>query len=175
MGRHVALAELNDADLSTLADEMGWLQVGASPDGDASWLGGGMDARITWHQVDSAYGALIVEGSDAELLLADLANGFALLDDVDVLDRIAAATTPRELAGWVPRLAQFARGTFQQATFGVMLGLLTSERMEFVAAMVQGLRHARWQELLEPLEDVARRHMELKPFCEAAIASIKTR
>ena len=133
-----------------------------------------MDARITWYQVDSTHGALIVEGTDAELQLADLANGFALLDDVDVLDQIAAATTPRELARWVPRLAQFAQGVFQKSTFGVMLGLLTSERAEFVAAMVQGLRHARWQELLEPLEDVARRQVELKPLCDAAVASIRT-
>lgn len=167
------MAELNDADVSTLAKEMGWQHAGAPLDGDASWLGGDMDARITWYQVDATHGAFIVEGTDAELLLADLGNGFELLDDVDVMDQIAAATTPQELARWVPRLAQFARGIFQQSTLGVMLGLLTSEHSEFVTAMVQSLRHARWHELIEPLEDVARRRVELKPLCDAAVASIK--
>ncbi len=173
MSTQVALAELGESDFKTLAGEMGWKRVVRPQDGKVSWKSDGMDASVTWRQVDPFYGAFVIEGEDAELMLADLSTALQLLDDVEVMNEITAATTPEELALWVPRLGQFAEGSFQPSTLSVMLGLLNSDRKEFVAAMVKGLRHARWQELLPTLDDVAGRRPELKPLVEAARTSIR--
>jgi hypothetical protein len=172
MSAHVALVELDKSGFETLAHELGWKRVVDLADGRESWKSPDMDALVTWRPIDSSHGAFVIEGADAELMMADLSTAFRLLDDVEVMNEIAAATTPEELVLWVPRLGLFAEGGFQSSTLNVILGLLASEREEFVLAMAKGLCHARWRELLPALDDAAKRRPEWKALFDAARASI---
>ncbi len=172
MSTQVALLESTVEDMVGFAQQMRWTRVEPMRGGDASWRVDGLDATLTVRRIDARFTALVIDGADAALLLADIGQVLDLFDDVDVMNEIAAVSEPRELAPWIERLAAFAEGPFQASTLTVMQGLLGSERLEFAEAMARGLRHARWSELSPALGDLARRQPQLKPWTDAALASI---
>lgn len=169
----VALTSLDLNGFYEVADELCWQKHHITESTCTStWRSNDMDAIVTWFQVDATYGAFIIKGTDADLMISDLALAFELLDDVAVLQEIAGASNPLELVKWASRLGPFAAGDFQESTLDVILGLLNSERPDFVAAMVSGLQCARWPELRAPLALVAVKYPTLSTLCEVGLSSI---
>ena len=172
MSSLVALIESTVEDVAGFAQQMRWSQVKPVRGADASWRVEGLDATLMARRIDPHFTALVIDGADASLLLADLGQVLNLFDDVDVMNEIAAVSEPHELTPWIERLAAFAEGLFQASTLTVMQGLLRSERLAYAEAMARGLKHARWAPLKAALGELALSQPQLKPWTDAALASI---
>ena len=169
----MVIARATTDDLRALAEELEWREVAAAED-EVAWQPEATEARILWRPLDSAWGALAVEGEHTEVALDDIAGVLDLWDDVDAMNAIAAAETPAEVAQWARRLGAFAAGDEALlGTLDVLRGLLLSDREEFVAAAMEGLSHARWGALTEPLRQAGLRWPDLAAQCGRALASIR--
>jgi hypothetical protein len=171
--RTMVIARATTDEIRALAEELAWRKVSAADD-EVAWQPEATEARILWRPLDSAWGALVVGGEHAEVALDDIAGVLDLWDDVDAMNAIAAAESPAEVAQWACRLGAFAAGDeVLLGTLDVLRGLLMSDREEFVAAAVEGLSHARWSVLAEPLRQAGIRWPDLAEQCGRALASIR--
>ena len=169
----IVIARATTDEVRALAEELEWREVAASPD-EVAWQPEATEARVLWRPLDGEWGVLAVEGEHTEVALDDIAGVLDLWDDVDAMNAIAAAESPAEVAQWARRLGAFAAGDEAlSGTLDVLCGLLTSDRDEFVAAAVEGLSHARWAALAEPLRRVGMRWPDLEAQCGRALASIR--
>jgi len=168
MNPRIGITAASTSDICEFAAELGWDALGPE-----SWRVNGLQAVVAWRPIDDEFGAFVVQGDDADVLLQDIGAGFDLLDDVDVLTEIAAAKTPEDLSAWARCLGVFAVGPLQTSVMNVLGGLMASPEQQFASAAIDGLGDATWPELLPLLDEAAGRWPDLASACDRVCAHIR--